>query len=85
MSSHVGTRVFRTCCVPVVLVSVTFTMFTGCQFFTFFWSFIMSHRIMTELQRLLPNANALVAVSKGMQTLKLCTSKILQFLTGGAG
>jgi len=26
----------------------------------------------------------LVAVSKGMQAVKLCTIKILQFLTGGA-
>jgi len=38
-----------------------------------------------ELQRLLSNLNALVAVSKGMRAVKLCTSKILQFLTGGAG
>jgi len=30
-----------------------------------------------ELQRLLPNTNVLVAVSKGMQAAKLCTSKIL--------
>jgi len=34
---------------------------------------------------ILPNPNALVAVSKGMHTVKLCTNKILQFLTGGAG
>ena len=27
----------------------------------------------------------LVAVSKGMWSVKLCTNKILQFLTGGAG
>jgi len=26
-----------------------------------------------------------VAVSKGMQAVKLCTNKILQFLTGDAG
>ena len=38
-----------------------------------------------ELQRLLPNPNALVAVSKGMRAVKLCTNKIRQFLTGGAG
>jgi len=31
-----------------------------------------------------PYANALVAVSKGMRAVKLCTNKILQFLTGGA-
>jgi len=32
-----------------------------------------------------PNPNALVAVSKGMRAAKkLCTNKILQFLTGGA-
>jgi len=30
-------------------------------------------------------SNALVAVSKGMQAAKLCTNRILQFLTGGAG
>jgi len=34
---------------------------------------------------LLPNPNVLVAVSKGMRAVKLCTNKILQFLTGGAG
>jgi len=34
---------------------------------------------------LLPNPNALAAVSKGMRAVKLCTNKILQFLTGGAG
>jgi len=37
-----------------------------------------------ELQRFLPNPNALVAVSKGMRAVKLCTNKLLQFLTGGA-
>jgi len=36
-------------------------------------------------ERLLPNPNALVPASKGMQTVKLCTNKILQLLTGGAG
>jgi len=29
--------------------------------------------------------NALVAISKGMRAVKLCTNKILQFLTGRAG
>jgi len=29
--------------------------------------------------------SVLVAVSKGMRAVKLCTNKILQFLTGGAG
>jgi len=38
-----------------------------------------------ELWCLLPNPNALVAVSKGMWAVKLCINKILQFLTGGAG
>jgi len=28
---------------------------------------------------------AFIAVTKGMQTVKLCTNKILQFVTGGAG
>jgi len=27
----------------------------------------------------------LVAISKSMQAVKLCSNKILQFLTGGAG
>jgi len=27
----------------------------------------------------------LIAISNGMQAVKLCTNKILQFLTGGAG
>ena len=38
-----------------------------------------------ELQHLLPNLNVLVAVSKGMRAVKLCSNKILQFLTGGVG
>ena len=38
-----------------------------------------------ELQHLLPNPNVLVAVSKGTRAVKLCTNKILRFLTGGAG
>jgi len=29
---------------------------------------------------LLPNPNVLVAISKGMRAVKLCTKKILQFL-----
>jgi len=33
----------------------------------------------------LSNPNVLVASSKGMWAVKLCTNKILQFLTGGAG
>jgi len=37
-----------------------------------------------ELRRLLPDLNALAAVSKGMPAVKLCSNKILQFLTGGA-
>ena len=43
-----------------------------------------SQHCWNELQRLLPNQNALFAVSKGMRTVKHCTNKILQFLTGGA-
>jgi len=35
--------------------------------------------------KFLPNPNALVAVSSGMWAVKLCSSKILQFLTLGAG
>jgi len=31
------------------------------------------------------NPNALFAVSRSMRAVKLCTYKILQFLTGGAG
>ena len=40
-----------------------------------------------ELQHLLPipNPNTLVAISRGMRTVKLCIKKILQLLTGGAG
>jgi len=38
-----------------------------------------------ELDRLHPNPNVLVAASKGLLAVKLCTNKILQFLTGGAG
>jgi len=36
-------------------------------------------------KRLLPNPNALVAISKDMWALKLCSDKILQFLTAGGG
>jgi len=36
-------------------------------------------------QRFFTNPNALVAASKGMRTVKLCTNKTLQFLTGSAG
>jgi len=42
----------------------------------------------THLRRTLvssPNPNALVAVSKGMRAVKLCSNKILQFLNGAAG
>jgi len=31
------------------------------------------------------NPNVQVAISKGMRAVKLCTYKILLFLTGGAG
>ena len=31
------------------------------------------------------NPNALVAVSKGTWAVKLCSDKVLQFLTGGRG
>ena len=41
--------------------------------------------LLAELQRLLPIPNALVAISKAMRAVKLCTNKILQLLTGGAG
>ena len=37
-----------------------------------------------ELQHLLRNLYALVAISKGMWAVKLCTNKILQVFTGGA-
>ena len=37
-----------------------------------------------ELQRLLRNPNALVAVSNGMWAVKLCSNRIVQFLAGGA-
>ena len=41
----------------------------------------------TPLRRTLvsSNPNALVAVSKGMWPVKLCSDKILQFLTGEEG
>jgi len=32
-----------------------------------------------EFQHFLPNPNVLVAISKGMQAVKLCTNKILQW------
>jgi len=38
-----------------------------------------------ENSHLLPNLNALDAISKGMQPVKLCSDKFLNFLTGGAG
>jgi len=40
----------------------------------------------TLLRRtLLPDPNAAVAISKGLWAVKLCSDKILQFLTGDAG
>ena len=33
----------------------------------------------------LSHPNVPVAITKGVQAVKLCTNKILQFLTGGAG
>jgi len=45
----------------------------------------VNNTVEKTLQRLLPFLNVLVAISKGMQTVKLCTNKILQFLTGCAG
>ena len=44
----------------------------------------MVHGTKTHCMHLLANLNALAAVSKGMQAVKLCTNKILQFLTGDA-
>jgi len=41
---------------------------------------IAENNISTVLVILLPNPNVL-----GMLAVKLCTNKILQFLTGGAG
>ena len=41
--------------------------------------------LLRRIPRLLPNQNAMVAVSNGMRAVKLCTNKIIQFLTGGAG
>ena len=38
---------------------------------------------MENSKSLVPSTNALVAVSKGMPAVKLCTDKIIQFLTGG--
>jgi len=35
-----------------------------------------------ELQHLLPNLNALVAISKGIWAVKLCTNRSMQFLSG---
>jgi len=36
------------------------------------------------LYYLLPKTNAIAAVSKGMQAVKLCAIKVFQFSTGGA-
>ena len=38
-----------------------------------------------QATRYLYTGYALVAISNGMQVVKLCTNKIVQFLTGGAG
>jgi len=42
------------------------------------------HNTVEELQSLLPNPNVLVAVSKGIWAVKLCTNNNLQFLTASA-
>jgi len=39
--------------------------------------------VLWELRYLLRNPNALVAISKGMHAVQLCTNKIHQFLIGG--
>jgi len=38
-----------------------------------------------DLQHLFPNPNALVAISKGMRAVKLCSNIILQFFTWDNG
>jgi len=48
------------------------------------WKYGDSTGCWGELQHLLPNPYVLVAISKGMWAVKLCTNKILQFLTGCA-
>jgi len=42
---------------------------------------IVIHSFIQELRHLLHNPNVLIAISKGMRTVQLCTNKILQFLT----
>jgi len=42
-------------------------------------------RKLHAVQRLLSDSNAVVAASKVMRVVKLCTNKTLQFLSGGAG
>jgi len=37
-----------------------------------------------ENSSVIPNLNALVAASNDIRAVKLCTNKMLQFLTGGA-
>jgi len=56
------------------------------MFFAHF-SLFMSHGMEAVQMTLffLPNLNVLVDFSKVMQALKLCSSKILQFLTEFAG
>jgi len=38
-----------------------------------------------RVQLMLPSPNKLAAISKGMRAVKLCSNKILQFLTVDAG
>ena len=76
------------CCRSTLPLLVTWTNQVSTNFVQFFsitLGYGNSVGNTEELQHLLHNPNALVAVSKGMQAVKLCTHKILQFLTGGAG
>jgi len=65
---------------------------TQVNIFFWFWTWMgrwcgdsASKHHWEELWHLLPNPNTLVAISRGMQPLKLCSNKILKFLTGSAG
>jgi len=59
--------------------------FTACDKEQFWHDKARKYLVTTEYRRTLDssNPNALVAISKGMRPVKLCSNKILQFLTGG--
>jgi len=70
-------------CKTVVVVHRRFGMAPIMHIHNFLWGYQYGTKTVqvTPMRSLLPNPNVLVAISKGMRALKLCSNKIFQFLT----